>query len=449
MDGLRSSLSLKGSAGMKPCLFCLNCVKKDAGLNPNQYFEISEHQFSKFRTASDSDIWEIADRLQRYVREGASKSTVEKFEKAAGLVYFPDGMFFQEGLRGRCPPSNICIDGMHAYFSNGCASWEIALCLDEIQKQTRWSLALLCQAALQSEWTGRKCSKHVYTSYIKALFSEKNFSSTLYKGQASQTESLVPLLHYYLLESNIWSPEVQLNLHSFKLLAACCSELRKLRYQWAPISSEDVIRLCDLQQLHQQAFVACYSAEAIKPKHHHRMHLGKAFVSMGVALRCEQHESKHRNYKHGLAERMKSTVHEGFQKSILPRLLLGQAKRMQSIGVDPVRIIGPISQASLFLRELAGDHTLQCCKRVSYFQNTVSLKDLLIFGDGTAGLVEEILNGQVQVMFLLRKMQKQSEKDWGQVWLLQEEKILIPMLSQSWTLPAWWRWSGNTATCLL
>ena len=121
-----------------------------------------------------------------------------------------------------------------------------------------------------------------------------------------------------------------------------------------PISSEDVIRLCDLQQLHQQAFVACYSAEAIKPKHHHRMHLGKAFVSMGVALRCEQHESKHRNYKHGLAERMKSTVHEGFQKSILPRLLLGQAKRMQSIGVDPVRIIGPISQASLFLRELAG-----------------------------------------------------------------------------------------------
>ena len=104
------------------------------------------------------------------------------------------------------------------YFSNGVASWEIALCLSAVQKHTSWTLEKLKDAALTSRWTGPKCSKHCLSSYVKSLFSEKCFTETLYKGQAAQTESLVPLLVYYLVEGCKTVENLQPYLSSFFLI---------------------------------------------------------------------------------------------------------------------------------------------------------------------------------------------------------------------------------------
>ena len=87
LDGLRSSLCLKGSAGIKPCLRCLNCVKKDSGLDPMHYPDITNPSFAQFRQIQNKDIWNLADALQKMVDDGESKAKIQKFEKAAGLVF--------------------------------------------------------------------------------------------------------------------------------------------------------------------------------------------------------------------------------------------------------------------------------------------------------------------------------------------------------------------------
>jgi hypothetical protein len=132
----------------------LNVVKKDSGLDPADYPSIAEASMNKFQLATNRDIWDLADALRRLVEDGATKSTVSNFEKASGLVYFADGLFFEEQLRKCLPPNGVCVDNMHAYFSNGVASWEIALCFSAVQKFTSWTLKKMTDAALTSRWTG-------------------------------------------------------------------------------------------------------------------------------------------------------------------------------------------------------------------------------------------------------------------------------------------------------
>eukprot|EP00435_Cladocopium_sp_Y103_P035404 s395_g9.t1 len=448
MDGLRTSLCLKGSAGLKPCLRCLNAVKKDSGLDPERYLEISEHCFEKFRAATNEDIFALADALKNYVDVGATKKTVENFEKAAGLVFFEDGLFFRPDLRGRLPPCSVCVDGMHAYFSNGCASWEVALCMAAVHKHAGWTLRAISDAALASQWTGPKCSQHVYKSYMTGLFNEKNFTETLYKGKASQTESVVPLLRYYFEEGGLAHENLKPYLKSYGCLADCVAALRKLRYQWTDVTAEDVTTLQHCQEIHQQHFVACYSEDLVKPKHHHRLHLPSAFVKMQVALRCETHESKHRNYKHGLAERMTSLVHEGFQKSILPRLLQGQAQRVQEAGLKPLQVLPPFKDADVYLKSVTGDLTLQTAKALKYNHSTVHVKDILFFADGTAGVVQDIAFGREQHYFWLQQLRPLRQATWGNIWQCCDQHMMVPALRHSWTMPGWWRWNDNVVTCL-
>ena len=451
MDGLRSSLSLKGSAGMKPCLHCLNCVKKHSGLEGEAYIDITEHDHSKFIRATDQDIWDLADALQSRVARGDTKHTINLFEMSSGLNYFEEAIFFRPCLRTLLLPSNVCVDAMHCYYANGVASWEIALCLRSIQQHTYWTVNFLQQACLQSKWTGPKCSKHVYTSYQKGLFSEKLFTDFIYKGQASQVESLLPLLHYYFEGSLARVENIAPMLRSFAALIACHDELRKLRYQWAPVVEADVLPLTQFQSAHHKLFVECYGADLVKPKHHHRIHLPKAFVLMQLALRCETHESKHRNYKHGLAERMTSLVHDGFQESILPRLLLSQAKRVRDDGLKSVNVLEPKKDAPLPLKVLMMDPGLQTAKALSYFNSTVYPGDILCFADGSAGKLELVLVG-AQISFHLRVMTLEQAHASHKVWRVHDSTTIKDAFEQSWHLPPWWRYDPNRpdiVTCLL
>ena len=449
LDGLRSSLCLKGSAGIKPCLRCLNCVKKDSGLDPMHYPDITNPSFAQFRQIQNKDIWNLADALQKMVDDGESKAKIQKFEKAAGLVFFGDGLFYQPRIRERMPPTHVCVDGMHCYYSNGCASWEIALCLDAVTKASHWTLRFLRDAVVQSAWTGPKGSKHIYASYLKGLFSEKNVTEVVYKGQAAQCESLVPLLRYYFAEGNLKEEHLQPHLKSFEDLAMCCAQLRALRYQWSEIVPQDVDSLLAVQERHQKSFLECYSAECIKPKHHQRFHLGQSFVQMNIALRCEQHESKHRCYKHGLAERLKSTARCGFQKSLLPRLLSGQAARVQELGVQPVRLIGPFKAACPELCNLLGDSNMKIAKGVRYYHSSVSKTDILYFADGSAAVVQNICTNDVEHFFLLQKLHRVRSCGWGTVWQATEKQALASIFAQPWSLPPWWRWQDDMVTCLL
>ena len=65
LDSIRAALNLKGSAAIRCCMFCRNCVNKNAGVEVhNDYFQsIASSDFDKFDDQTDADIFQIWDYL--------------------------------------------------------------------------------------------------------------------------------------------------------------------------------------------------------------------------------------------------------------------------------------------------------------------------------------------------------------------------------------------------
>ena len=103
---------------------------------------------------------------------------------------------------------------------------------------------------------------------------------------------------------------------------------------------------------------------------------------------------------------MKSTARSGFQKSLLPRLLSGQAARVQELGVQPVRLIGPFKAACPVLCNLLGDSNIKIAQGVRYYHSSVSKTDILYFADGSAAVVQNIFTNDVEHFFLLQKLHR-------------------------------------------
>ena len=358
-DAARISYGLKGSAGIRPCFTCLNVLKKDSGLifPGGNFTEISESDSNKFILATDAGLFHAADQLKHEVNAGHAKEKIRSLEKALGMNYMETGLLFDADARGRLKPLDFCCDGMHCYHSNGCASWECGLFLSAIKKISGWTPETLLDACNRSCWKRPGTSSSATATFLKGLFYPGLFSDSIYKGKAEQVESLVPLLRYYACNLLGSCESLRDHLSSFNYLADCVAEMRRLKFCDKQIEAEDVATFDALQQRHQDMFTKAYDPFDCKPKHHHRLHLGQSFVKLGAALRCEPLESKHRSYKAGLCDRMRSTVNEAktFQHSILCRMLTDQSARMANQTLSKQSFSGPIVQAPNMWRHHARD----------------------------------------------------------------------------------------------
>lgn len=366
-DAARISYGLKGSAGIRPCLYCINVLKKDSGLvlPGGNFTDILESDTSKFIQATDAGLFHAADQLQHEVNAGRTKEQINSLEKAVGINYMPTGLLFDADARGRLKPMDFCCDGMHCYLSNGCASWECGLFLAAIQKARGWTPETLLDACTRSGWMRPNTTAVATASFVKSLLYSPLFSDSIYKGKAEQVEALVPLLRYYACNLLGSCEGLRDQLSSFNCLADCVSEMRRLKFCDKQIQAEDVATFDALQKRHQEMFTKAYAAFDCKPKHHHRFHLGESFVKLAAALRCEPMESKHRSYKSGLCEGMTSSVNQerSFQHSILCRMLTDQTSRLVNCKtLSKQSFAGPTVKAPEIWRHGSRDDDLQVVK---------------------------------------------------------------------------------------
>lgn len=247
------------------------------------------------------------------------------------------------------PPSHILFDFMHCYLCNGVASWEVGLLMEKICTGTDITREVLAITAKEAGWRGTAESGKNRPSYLPALWHERLFGDSLYKGQAHQTAAIVPLLPYYLEEviqpSNQLPTEV---VSSLIRLANCVAFIRYLSNRMEKISEREAKHLDELQRQHQQAFVQAYP-DSIKPKHHIRFHLPEQYLKTGIFLSCECLESKHKQYKSGVAQNQRSTCKDfaQFSSSVLQRLLQKNLKLLQDKGLPFWQLMPPIHDASL------------------------------------------------------------------------------------------------------
>ena len=228
-DAQRSTWSVKGSSGLKPCLHCCNVISKGCLQHVRDPFcTITESQPCKFLKFADADYFEAAQKIQ----ETHIKSRREDLEKTLGITHAAGGLLLDRTARLHLPPSSSCVDVLHVYFANGVASWEAAQMMEIIHEEGI-SVETLRDSASSSNWLVPGSRNKVAACYIRRLLDPRMFQDKTFKGQGRETWNLVLLLQYYVAE--LLENKRKDATDSFSLLHSICSELRRLKYRMMQI----------------------------------------------------------------------------------------------------------------------------------------------------------------------------------------------------------------------
>ena len=118
---LKSTWSVKGASGLKPCMLCKNVCAQRSGLpqhDVNNYLvDLACSDFSKFDLCTDNDLWQMQDTLLAQ-QPVLSNAALDRLEKATGMTCNPNGILADVELRAHVKPTCSTFDSMHCYLSN-------------------------------------------------------------------------------------------------------------------------------------------------------------------------------------------------------------------------------------------------------------------------------------------------------------------------------------------
>lgn len=361
MEGQRAALCAKGSAGLKPCAFCVNVLAKDATATAEagSFVTIAESNFNLFQQHSQRSL---EDYMATYIPqlENMTKATKELRERCLGYNLSTDGMWASPTCCKVLPLEKFCNDSMHLYYANGICCVEINLLVAKVFQVTGMSVENLLQAVKHADWkrpSGPFRNGGENNWWRNQLFTAAYFGErTLYKGGAKQTRALMALLRW--LAQDVWmkNPSLQDVASCFLLLGRCCDCLRNIS------QTRDFASLASFQKQHHEAFVRVWP-DKLRPKHHHRHHLPEQYMRHNFVPTLWGMEAKHRDYKSVFAKNMQQWLQDrnggvDFSQRLLPRLLLRHAELLNE---KPIGINGWILDKEFSPEDVERETGLQNC----------------------------------------------------------------------------------------
>ena len=325
-DSQRGAFHAKGSAGLKPCLFCCNCVARHspAATAGGGFHSLDQEDLSQFTLYKSA---ELVPYMEAAVAAAPTMTKKERElrERVSGfrLDIAEHGLWGAGAAAARrlLTVEKTCNDSMHAYFSKGIAGSETVSFVAAIKAHTGRSMREVADAVKAAGWKrpGMYQRAGQNSSWTTRLFNSVFFEGDNYKGSAGQILALMPLLRFYA--AKVWSrvPALTQKAHCFLLLCLCAEHVQNVLY------TGDTDALDEAQRAHHKAFVECYGSDMLRPKHHHRLHLGSHYRQFQCTPTCWPAEAKHQHFKQFYAEACSSQLGKsregGFSKAVLPRLL--------------------------------------------------------------------------------------------------------------------------------
>ena len=443
MEAQRATWSTKGSAGLKPCMFCSNVISKQAlpaEASDGTFETIASAAWRHFSTIDDRDFANAA----RHLASLTKKSDRETWERAYGLTWDANSILSDADALRLLPPSLACNDVLHNYSANGIASLELSLIMEKLEGNGV-SLSDVLNLAINGVWRRARKTMATSSTFLRRILADKMFESKAYKGDGTDTQPLVFLLRYVLNEQVPRKPELDGCMRSFSCLHQCSRELRFLKKKFGAIRhEEEVACLRDAQADHQQSFTAAYGQDACIPKHHHRFHLPAAALKLGFLPHCETHESKHRCLKSGgLVDRQKGKLadHNQIQHQLVARFLEVTKQQAREQGLARWELLEPTRPASTpWCRDLS-DSTVLCSKKIQLLEQIFCV-DQPLFLNHVAYVVKGCLSGEHTGIWLqLQPLQLEQVQAWGSTWLeVSDETIMCkPKSHHDFFEPVWWR----------
>ena len=320
LDSQRGAFAAKGSAGLKPCIFCGNCLMGNAeGAARNEHFRtIAEHDITFFQKNDRSDL-EATIKYWIGLLPRMSKQEISLRERCLGFNLDPHSLWnYPPAVLDAFNIDTIMNDAMHCYFATGICNSEIILLLQAAKDHMGATVQDLCEACLVARWKRHDVKES--QAWLKRLWKPAFFGSDMYKGSGSQTEALMHLLRW--IAESVWMaiPSMQPYCLCFRALCKCVDALNVCD------DTNDWQQLKVAQAEHQKLFAALYP-ENVRPKHHHRLHLPEQYAKLGCQVMCWGVESSHRDYKSTFASNLRHLLLEDdctgrFGKSLMPRMLL-------------------------------------------------------------------------------------------------------------------------------
>ena len=217
MDAHRQALGAKGSAGLKPCAYCRNCVAKESkAAGTGKFFSISEPDFTKFEEHTQQGLQAYLQQAMEKLTQ-MSKKDAEMTERCLGYRVEDKGVWFSPACASLLPLSKYVNDSMHIFFANGIACLELNLMVEAVQRHTGKGIEDLLHTVEAAGWQrhgmAQRLGQRQY--WVRRLFKPSFFSGSLYKGSAKQAVALLSLFRW--LAESVWE-KMQCYMHKQRAL---------------------------------------------------------------------------------------------------------------------------------------------------------------------------------------------------------------------------------------
>ena len=320
-DSLRLIYSSKGAAARKPCLLCQNIVDRtcEAAAADDYFQDISCSNTEAFVRIQASELHSAYDELLVDTRD-KSQAFKKDVEKKFGFILNAKSLLATPATRDLLTIQHVMLDSCHNFWAKGICSTELVSFQTALQKHCGLTLEMLQASIAEVEW--HCADKNLQSpSSRRFLFHESLWKGDCYKGEASKTAALVPLMHYY--GTKVANEKVASELNSFRALYRATLSVYDLKRGGRQFQT------CDqMQKEHHEAFKLAYSADELRPKHHFRLHHAEQYKKFGY-VDCFPCEAKHKLYKSNIADVVQGLWKEKngeMSKGVLSRLLLQSAE---------------------------------------------------------------------------------------------------------------------------
>ena len=318
MESQRAAYAAKGSAALKPCLHCGNCVMKGAycAAASHDFLTIEEADLRRFTANDPTDV-------ERYIvhwmaqKANMTKAEIDLRQKCLGFLLDEHSLWAYPRARSVCNIGIAINDCMHSYWANGICNTEIMLVLNAAREHTGVEVKDLCESMVTAGW--KRHSKNEGMHWCKRLWTPALFGNE-YKGSASQCLALMALIRWHCETVWIHVPALRPVAECFLALARCTDAVRRDN------NNNDWSELDARQEMHHRLFAQVHPG-TMRPKHHHRLHLADHFRKHRVRISCWGVEQAHQNYKSVFADNFFQLLRSGdeahaYSQHLLPRLLL-------------------------------------------------------------------------------------------------------------------------------
>ena len=311
----RSTWNVKGAAGKLPCILCKNVLSER--VVSDYLIHISCADVNLFDRASNSDIFEKADKLHNSAPPVSNQTQFKALQLAYGVTYNPLGVLWRLSLRRFIrPASTMTYDAMHCLLSNGIVGHETSALLSEMQEiGITWNDL---RSFAISRW--RICKAHGRAAKMEACFSKARETAFVagkeFKAGASEMWLVFPILLHFLYQ--VAQPLRQLpnQIASYAALGVILG-----LYQKGKCGVDVADELASAIKAHSTLFEAAYSYLEFMPKHHWLAHVPQQMRRHHVILDAFVGERRHNIVKTCAAD-IKHT--HGFEKSVLCKVICQQ-----------------------------------------------------------------------------------------------------------------------------